>query len=320
MSLLCRWRQRALEQAALSGSALPHDPALQQHLSGCASCRRYWNELRVLSAELAALSEPLPSGEGFAESAWARFCAARTSPKPPLRLAFVLTAAVAVILGLFLWNQVRYLASGERPNGNTGQVASTPPASVSPGEKEKAHARVAEGSQGKGVRPSTGLPHTKRSPSASKIALSSTQAWRKWAAITQPKRRLALRQKAGLRTYARRYRHQRHRVAFVPKRSTHPSSPQRRMMAPARPKWQQWSQWGDYYASQGDYERAATAYGSAYAERPDPQLALAAGQAAENAGDVTRALSYYTRILNQPSAKKPPEKGSSLWNHANDTV
>ena len=82
-----------------------------------------------------------------------------------------------------------------------------------------------------------------------------------------------------------------------------------------------WARWGAWYEANGDYSGAASAYGRAFAEKPDPDMAFAAGQAAENAGDVSQAVLYYTQLLKRPSDRKPlPEKGTSLWNPEHDTV
>ncbi len=72
------------------------------------------------------------------------------------------------------------------------------------------------------------------------------------------------------------------------------------------PKRQQitWTQVGSYYAAQGEYQDAATAYNFAYQQQRDPRLAFVAGQAAENAGDPIQALELFTKTL-QPKPTDP---------------
>jgi hypothetical protein len=317
MSLLCRWKRRVLEQAALAEDDRLHPPALKAHLDRCASCRRYWQELRALSWELSALSEPLPASDRFSELIWARIAADPVSTKRLLPFAPILAVAAVLILGFLLWSRNHLSSPNGVVKGEGAQVASTSASKTLSGGPGKQNSLVSE--EHRGADHSSKQSMASRAPLVERDA-TSTHSRRRVAAIAPPKYRAPLRRKTSTRTYARRYRRHRDRAALLAKRQTKPSGSQRIASVPPRPKWEQWSQWGAFYASHGDYQRAATAYASAYAERPDPELALAAGQAAENAGDVTQALAYYSRILNRPSAKKSPEKGTSLWNHANDTV
>lgn len=73
--------------------------------------------------------------------------------------------------------------------------------------------------------------------------------------------------------------------------------------APAHPQVT-WAQVGSYYAAQGEYRDAATAYTFAYQQQRDPRLAFVAGQAAENAGDPIQALELFTQTL-QPKLDNP---------------
>jgi hypothetical protein len=121
------------------------------------------------------------------------------------------------------------------------------------------------------------------------------------------------------RSEIRRIVHRTHRTRLrVAQRQPSPQQKPKRVAAVSpRPTPAQWQAWGVYYESQGDYQRAATAYGNAYAEQPDTATGFAAGQAAESAGDVTQALVYYTQILKSASEKREPQKGTLLWSLEN---
>ena len=83
----------------------------------------------------------------------------------------------------------------------------------------------------------------------------------------------------------------------------------------------QWARWASYYETHGDYTHAADAYARAYSTLPTEGTAFAAGQAAENAGDVSQAILYYSQILRQSLKQKPQtEKGTFLWNSEHDAA
>ena len=62
-----------------------------------------------------------------------------------------------------------------------------------------------------------------------------------------------------------------------------------------------WADIGAYYERAGLYGEASDAYALAYAEKQDPGLAYAAGCAAETAGDIGQAVTFYTELLDKSS-------------------
>lgn len=302
MKLLCWWRQRALARAAVGADALSGSLPLQEHLQRCPACQQFWQELRHLSAELGGLAEPLYVTEGFTDAIRHRIAATPVSQKstPVVSVSLALTAA-CVLFGLIYWNN------------RTAQESAAP-------------CRVAA-NQPSGTVPNAMLPRGKVSRSKSSNRKSSPKSSERTnpavVPAALPKRNLPqpywlLRNERA--RIARRYRkHHRDLIASHPKPRSHGAVKQVARVS-ALPKWVQWTRWGAYYESHGDYQRAAAAYGTAYAERPEPDLALAAGSAAENAGDVAEALSYYCRVLNQSSEKQQPQKGKETWTLENDTV
>ncbi|HLK60256.1 MAG TPA: hypothetical protein VKU00_27080 [Chthonomonadaceae bacterium] len=75
-----------------------------------------------------------------------------------------------------------------------------------------------------------------------------------------------------------------------------------------------WGKLGTLYAVNGDYADAADAYGRAYEAQPDPDLALAAGQSAESAGEVNEALAYYLHALETSTEPQLYPEEDEQWN------
>jgi hypothetical protein len=304
MSLLCVWRQRKLAEVAAQRETLTANPGLREHLKQCASCRRFWEDLRNLTGELSALEEPLPAGDRFADAVWDRL----TTPVARTRRVSVWLPVTAVaacaLVGVVVW-RIYPFRQHEKMIMQT-----TVPANQIP-----VNQHIAKPSVPVQPTPEKRLQtvSTKRSPSPSEgSGVRSTSSHR----IGKRNRGEGHQKRIALRRYwlvQKRYAERKKRVREQEK--------QKRVATVNRPPTpEQWKAWGAYYEAQGDYQRASAAYGQAYAARPDTETGLAAGQAAESAGDVAQALSYYTQLLNRPTGKKPPEKGTRLWNHEDTSV
>lgn len=307
MNLLCLWRQRTLAKAAMCEGSLAEHSRLQAHLHQCPSCHRFWKDIQSLTGELVALAEPLPADDGFADSVWMRLSAAPVRARRLSALVPVTAATACVALGLFLWNRgiaARYSATPSvltEPRNQVTGGAPVPPRAVKedspPLTKKQEGKRVA-------AAPSSGKKRRERGTQVQK------RSWKR-----SEIRRIAQRSRKPETSAAKKH---------VAQQQAEPETKQV-VTAPLRPTPEQWQAWGVYYESQGDYERAAAAYGHAYSEQPDPSTAFAAGRAAERAGDVTQALVYYTRILNHASDKnasdrREPQKGTFLWSHENTSA
>lgn len=85
----------------------------------------------------------------------------------------------------------------------------------------------------------------------------------------------------------RRHSHQRVQPTVLARRTPTPSASETAM-------------WGAYLENAGDFRRASVAYDLAYQKAAAPELAFAAGRAAESDGAIERALAYYTTLLTTP--------------------
>lgn len=322
MSLLCWWKQRGLANAVVSSDTLDNYPHLQKHLQCCPECRSFWNEVRQLSRELNGLVEPLPAPDGFASAVWARVT---THPAPRRRSVGVLAPVAALSFCAALG-----LVFVPRTPPQPAEL----PAPAATGQRilPRKAPQVADVKKGTPPNPKNSSVELKGRSAAGKNRLSGLQldtqpvkaGFASGSPVLQgrailPQPRWLLKKDRPL--FARRDRKQRMRVAQVKEAFTPKAAPKQQGVSRSTPpKWAQWTRWGMWYEAQGDYRRAAAAYGSAYAENSDPDLAFAAGQAAESAGDVTEALTYYTQILNCSQEKNDSQKGTDTWTHEPGTV
>lgn len=303
MNLLCLWRQRTLAKAAVSEGSLAEHPRLKEHLRRCAACRRCWQDLQSLTGELASIAEPLPSGDGMTNAVWARIALAPIPARRGGRLVPVAVAVACTAFGFVLWNRLANAPA------TTARLMAAEQAGKAVSEKVAIDTAI-----------KTTVSETQKTP------VKTENPGKRITSATADKKRVVqnvqARKRRWKRTEIRRMAQRSHRpeVRVVRKQRSRHLQHRTKQVATVLPTPVRWQAWGVYYESQGDYERAAAAYGKAYAEQPDPATAFAAGQAAESAGDVTQALVYYSQLLKSSSEKKEPQKGTLLWSHENTSA
>lgn len=291
MRLFCRWRQARLAREICANQSALSPSALSRHLVQCADCRCAREEMVRLNEELAqGFAIPLAS-EQFAQDIFEKIEARAVLPKRRVSLenVFLVGGCAAILLCIVLWRQ-----SQQNPDIAPSLLAANSPVQ----------------------RPTSTMPKKGRL-SLSKIAVErspiSTQAEPKpknVARIVRKKRKLHFASHSTRKPY-RRYRS----LAWQPQ-----IQPRTAILSPEM-RSVRWTQWANFYENHGDYAQAANAYARAYNAVPTESTAFCAGQAAENAGDVSQAVLYYSQILRQPLKQKPqPEKGTRIWNSAHDAA
>jgi hypothetical protein len=270
MSLFCLLRQRALARHAALSLPLDSRSALAKHVARCATCRAYESDLRRLTADLPNALPRPTPSADFSEQTWQRWQARERARRSSFPALHLLGAAGGAACLGMFW--------WNRPPS---------PAAVP---------TVVSRSQ---------LP---RIQSAALPATLPAQLVQARTSVRKPAPKRAVPKRRVREPDRRLYLHVRRQRTLQLARQ--PAPPQRAAPGAAVPPRINWAAWGAWYDAQGAYHEAAAAYGRAYAEQPTPLLALAAGQAAENAGDMTLALTYYTKSLQRPAEMhSAPEKG-----------
>lgn len=272
MSLLCFWRQRTLSHLTALGRPIPVGSALERHLIRCRDCRQYREDLSHLEQGLTrALTAPTPS-PAFTRSVMRKLPALPcAAPAYNWKTGFALAAGTALAAVL--------VYAGWRcfpmPNPSMPtKIASAPPAVAPTGQGASLHAPEKK-------------PTTRRLQMQVRMNTISRESRRHPGALAVHRLRHR-RRVSGAALYAQKSQQE---------------SPQGGVL-PA------WAAWGSWYEEQGDYGRAAEAYGRAYAQQPDSALAYEAGMDSERAGDLTQALGYYACVLSPP-AQTPPKRSTS---------
>ncbi|GEM_PF-5115959 len=262
-----------------------------RHIVQCADCRRAYNELVRLKEELTQGFAIPAVSEQFAQGIFEQIEARIVVPKRRTRLGNVLAVGgcAAVLLCVVFWQQSR-----QNPSAEPSVLAGNSPAQRSTSTIQKKERLIV---------PKVAV---ERSPIASQVKSKPKITTR----VVRKKRRVYLASHS-TRKPSRRSRS----LAWQPQ-----IEPRAAILSPEM-RSQRWTQWASYYENHGDYSRAADAYAQAYDAVPTESTAFCAGQAAENAGDVSQAVLYYSQILRQPLKQKPqPEKGTRLWNSAHDAA
>ena len=260
MRLFCCWKQNRLARKIYASESAFSLSAMTRHLVRCTDCRRAYEDMVRLQEELAqGFSVPVAS-EQFAQCVFEKIKARRVVPKRRVSLgnALVFVGSAPMILSVVALRQSRQnsaiapsLLAENTPTRHT----------ILPLPK---NARLT-------------VPHVavERSP-------ISTQAKPKSKTVVRVVRK---RRKLHFASHAtskppRRYRS----LAWQPQ-----IEPRAAILSPEM-RSQRWTQWASFYENHGDYSHAADAYAHAYEAVPTESTAYYAGQAAENAGDVSRAV------------------------------
>ena len=288
MSLLCRWRQHHFAQDIIAGETV--SSALSQHLAQCAACHHAYSRMQRLHQELAQSILFPAASEGFTDAVRAKILARTQTPQRSNlpKTALALSGAAVLLLCVILLRS---------ENWRTKPEISVMPAVVAP-KPEKPH-------------PTQNFALV--FPSKKTVRLTGTA------------------EKSPLVPHRNRLRTvRRSRIAFAPphrSRRTVAFHEKPKRLAALAPllspeiRSQQWAQWANVCENRGDFSRAADAYAHAYNTLPTEGTAFSAGQAAENAGDVSQAVLYYSQILRQPLKQKPQtEKGTFRWNSERDAA
>jgi hypothetical protein len=195
----------------------------------------------------------------------------RPQHRPGL-VAPVLSAAVAVTLLVVAYQRLRPAAPSAASSHRLVAAELRSPTVIDPEDRSNPIASVV-------VKP----PPKRRAPLVNNRAAGRHRPWR-------PARRNWTRRPAGI---------------------VRPRSRPGSRGAPRPPTPEQWTLYAALADSAGRPRDAAGAYGRAFAATGDPGLGLAAGQAAESAGDMGDAVDYYARLL----ARNPVQ---SEWRSEDD--
>lgn len=287
MKLSCLIHGRRLSERAAAGMELsPSDP-LYGHLENCKHCTELAQELAATADRIRTLRSNVIAAPGFQDRVWADIQTRLTANRRQGRgrnVAVALAAASCVLAVIALWPR------GNRTDATPQRVAFMNEASVGA-------SRVV------GNVDVESVGTHRKTPAAVSIPKIDTSVNRRLASIpahgvrnsSNPRRpRRALKPTVGQSLAGTR-------SAKSPATSTTGSRIQ-------------WAAWGAWYESVGDYQTAMDAYGRALDERPDTGIALRAGQAAEQAGNLQQAVDYLSQALTDDSNPPSIQKGTSLWN------
>ena len=303
MRLICTWRQRQLARFLVLEQRIPAHSRLGRHLARCPDCTRTQQEIASLRSDLTALPCPvldrnfdarlmtrfrselktdLKSVPQFAPSFWT---------VRALRLSFGWALAGSALAAFTLWN-LRPVDNGPKSAESVAvhnhiTTAKTPLALA----LNKTSLVFDKGNMAKRViTPLTATPQPNfalRVPSAGAFGRKEGRRHLAGHIRRHHRRAFSLAERALYASIKRRQSNSPHgmlqaEVSDVP------------LLTCAARSWQAL---GDAYKTCGDYSRASQAYGQAFANQPDADYALAAGESAERAGDTGASLEYVALAL-----------------------
>ena len=269
MALFCFLTRRACSRHVVLGEPVPQGSRVEAHLAACSECRRYWNDLRLLTRDLDRLvSVPLPSAR-YAEPIWDKV-------KPPVRarswgrVTLASAAACGLLCGL-IWQRFAATATAPLPGKQM---------SVLPGKP------IAAGPEHLPVSPNPEMSRTFEvsgsAPAGHTVRTSPT--------VLRHRRRVRwLAMQTGEHSGRRSGRLQRGLRLPPDLRGVDTTD---RLRAS-----------GLIYESQGDPGLANIAYQAAYERHPSAETAFDVGRSAEESGDLEQAMDVYAGLLESADAK-----------------
>jgi hypothetical protein len=298
MKLICRWHRQALARCAILGDTLPAGSHLATHIAACTVCRQTWQDLRHLDSDLSQAFEMTAPSPAFTEGVRSRLTNGRPSRTALRPIPAMATVIVVLGIGGLLWWGI----------GNASHVLHRADQSYVASQPTDRNLRAAMPQS-----PSSPAPEKRRGSSPPKVAAKGADAQKSMLVKVDA---ATFRRSVAPGVWRRHHHSLRsHRTTLAHRRKNISPSPAVARTASPHARAEQWCSLGIWYEVGGDYSHAADAYGRAYSEQPDPALALEAGRNAEYAGDISEALGYYTRVLDQkPTQKASPQKGTSTWN------
>ena len=341
MKLLCIMSQNEIARARLPGGPMADGllaRMMESHVARCAGCRSFEMDLDRLAHALTFQRtdgrQPAQSSSGFVEGVWRKIDATRHAQSAWRqhlgRLTLAGSTAFAAICGVLVMQggipsglqstQHQYVGvSTQSPTGDALHSVQQRPVET---------AAVAQRGSGDVIAP-FGKVHLQAAPPAIRAAHTDSAV----AVVKAP--RIAAMQVAVVPVSAPAAK-----AVFAIDEKIAPSPPSARLEAPvvhveiasgpvtdgdvrlaagnvvaSKPAGSpvDYASIGSYYESAGQYDDAANAYVQAYAQSKDPDLAYAAGRAAEKAGDQSMAFEYYSRFLGDNAANganKPAERST----------